>query len=221
MCLIVRGRKKYVERVADKNITAYKVFKYVGIANEQNMFISPFMAKFFTLGKTYSNSEKFEHRHNIWRNIHYIYGGAYHLFVDFYDAKKFADSLSTDYMKYCVVEAIIPEGSKYVEGIFQYGDDLFRSYAAEKVKYTAVTHPLSVNREYELNEIRLRRLTKEQVVKEMDDLQDIINTEADWFICSRATSKYGLYKQILFEIEWEEKKKKASKLNNEDLGIIC
>ncbi len=137
MCLYLR--KNYRIQTAKKDIPCYKVIYKRG----EKEYLSVFQMHKVSLGKEYSTDPiRAINKSNI-RTVE----KAFHSFASKKDAIIFSRKLKwtnpVTTIKVLVIETIIPKGTKYYEGTFDYIDDINNykkisvpSYASQKIIYT-------------------------------------------------------------------------------------
>lgn len=150
MCLIVYDIDYYLNKdktlkykKAEKDLTFYKV---VRLAKEKegvhSQFVSPFLFSEINTFQMYEMDEKTVY--DIGHTLE-ISAGMIHLISTLEDAYKLKDKmeLKNKYYnyEYRVLNAIIPKGTKYIEGVFDWYimDCKINAVATKKVFYTEVT----------------------------------------------------------------------------------
>lgn len=135
MCLYVKKDSK--EKIAKKDLVFYKVVKVEeSIGYNGETYTTPFRYMKIVPGVTYvEKGENFDRRHEQPYIGYSIEGGGFHLYVLEHDAQHCAD-FENDYLRnksmfqfnytipdsnsyYTVMRAIIPKGTRYIEGFFE------------------------------------------------------------------------------------------------------
>jgi len=215
MCLKVKGIE-FKEKTANEDIVVYKVLSYRGSFKSYGgpIFDTPYMCSKVSLGKRYtiSGEYKFDRVKKFWQKAYYVYGKSYHTFKNRSDAEAFVDNFEKSY-NFCVVEAVIPSGSKYVEGEFISADfGKVPCYASDAVEYKKVLYPDSIVKSYKVDEIVASRPKKDDILKTISDLEDIIGHEADCVIVGKAEAELEIYNEVLTTIKLEEAFNKAKRV---------
>lgn len=151
MCLTVYDIDYYLDKdktlkykIAEKDLTFYKV---VRLPKEKegvhSQFVSPFLSSEIN---TYQMYEMDDYTvYEICCHVLDISAGMIHLVSTLEDAYKLKDKmkLKDKYYnyEYCILNAIIPKGTKYIEGVFDWYlmDCQVNAVATKKVFYTEVT----------------------------------------------------------------------------------
>ena len=197
MCLRVKGRK-LEQKVADKDIVCYKIATYDTICG-RNYLRSYFMGEIINLGRKYElyGDIEYKKKGRLFHPTCEVSEGVYHLFKSKEDAESYIESS----YRGCVLEAVIPAGAKYAEGMFN-GE--CESYVSKEVTYTRILGPQKIARAYAYNDLKAKRLSKEEIIQAISDLDDIIAREAGCEMVSMAEAQKELYQCLLSNIEAEE-----------------
>ena len=138
MCLLIRKKKVRVHR-ALWNITAYKILvpsTSYDPNSDDSGYMTPFYSMHVKFGELYEQDDKDKLDYFTWKKgkktFHELDEGVYHLYKWKKDAKD--DIENYDYPEgSIVVKAIIPRGTKYVNGWYGWA----RAFGAKSVIYTA------------------------------------------------------------------------------------
>ena len=125
-------------KTAQNDLIRYKVLRrYFDRDSLTEKYIPPLHYMNIEFGQEYHEDGDFKYTHGVF--WHAVGEGAFHLFNDFEEARKYCE-LSDDFI---VVEAIIPAHTKYIEGVhYPTLDNNWKlsATATKAVKYTKILY---------------------------------------------------------------------------------
>ena len=125
MCLEIQSITLPLSKIADKDITVYKIVA----SFTKDTFITLFKHTHVELGQTYDSTLDRPIPTNFF-NLYIVEKGL-HSFKRKEDAFEYAKKISFLGIKLIILECIIPKGSEYYKGIFS----KYSSYASNQLKY--------------------------------------------------------------------------------------
>ena len=137
MCLTTLGKK---ELIAEEDLVFYKLLDVSEDIFGYKYYYSYYRMSPVVLGEVYRDKYKhfgFRKRIDLGKNLYEVNAGGYHLFKKFEDADRVNKRHGSNGI---IVKAIVPKGTRYVEGIFDYGnqDTEANSVVVKVVKYEKI-----------------------------------------------------------------------------------